>query len=168
MPDAGSSVTQATLPPRADARARPQEMIARLPLPPIAWRVVRFLLVGLAGLAVDAGLFQWLYGSGAIAPVARAVSLALATLVTWALNRTFTFAPSGRRPMHEALRYACVALVAQGFNYSMFLFLLHVTGASHPLRTLVATAVMTAVFSFTGQSLFAFGLKPAGRSSSER
>ena len=168
MPDAGSSFTQAGLPPRADVRARLKEVIARLPVPPLVWRILRFLMVGLAGLAVDASLFHWLYGSGAIAPVARAISLVIATLVTWSLNRTFTFAPSGHRPMHEALRYGGVALVAQGFNYLMFLFLLHVTGAAHPLRMLVATAVMTAALSFTGQSLFAFGRGSAARVSSER
>ena len=168
MPDAGSSFTQAGLPPRADVRARLKEVFARLPLPPLAWRVIRFLMVGLAGLAVDAGLFHWLYGSNVIAPVARAISLVIATLVTWSLNRTFTFDPSGHRPIHEALRYAGVALVAQGFNYLMFLILLHVTGAAHPLRMLVVTAVMTAALSFTGQSLFAFRQRQAGHVSFER
>jgi putative flippase GtrA len=123
----------------------------------LVWRVGRFLCVGLVGLGVDAGLFSLLYGQGSGAPVARAASLAVATLVTWSLNRAFTFGPSHRRAFVEALRYAGVALLAQGFNYLTFLGLLHVTGAAHPLRTLVATAVMTAAFSFMGQSLFAFG-----------
>jgi putative flippase GtrA len=125
-------------------------------VPPLALRVARFLAVGLVGLAVDAGLFALLYRQAVAAAVARALSLACATGVTWALNRSLTFAPSGRNAVGEALRYAGVALVAQGFNYASFLLLLHWTGASHPLRTLVATAAMTAAFSFTGQSLFAF------------
>ena len=96
------------------------------------------------------------------------VSLAVATLVTWALNRSFTFERSGRTAIAEALRYGLVALLAQGFNYVSFLTLLHLTGATHPLRTLVATAVMTAAFSFTGQSLFSFRSANAAANSSER
>jgi putative flippase GtrA len=128
----------------------------RWALPPLVWRIARFLAVGLVGLAVDASLFSILYAHGAAAPIARAISLICATVVTWALNRVVTFEPSGREALHEALRYGIVALLAQGFNYASFLTLLHVTGATHPLRTLVATAVVTAGFSFTGQSLFAF------------
>jgi putative flippase GtrA len=131
-------------------------VLKRWPVPPLAWRAARFLAVGLVGLAVDATLFSLIYGHGGAAAVARACSLGCATVATWALNRAVTFAPSGRNALVEALRYGCVALLAQGFNYASFLTLLHWTGASHPLRTLFATAAMTAAFSFTGQSVFAF------------
>jgi putative flippase GtrA len=147
------------LPQRLPATAA---FFGRWPLPPLVWRIMRFLAVGLVGLTVDAGLFSIVYAHGGAAPIARAASLICATVVTWALNRAVTFAPSGREPLHEALRYGLVALLAQGFNYVSFLTLLHVTGATHPLRTLVATAVVTAGFSFTGQSLFAFRRRAMG------
>jgi putative flippase GtrA len=132
-------------------------LLAALPLPTIFIRVGCFLSVGVAGLAVDSGLFWLLYSGGKDAALARAVSLAIATLVTWWLNRLFTFAPSGRGMVHEALRYALVALVAQGFNYGLFLTLLQLANRTHPLLCLFASAVLTAALSFTGQSLFAFG-----------
>ena len=127
-----------------------------LPFAPIIWRIARFLTVGLVGLVVDCGLFWSLHEAGASVEVARAFSLAVATCVTWFLNRLFTFAPSGRTPGRELIRYVAVALVAQGFNYGLFLALLRFDAGAHPLVCLVISAVATAALSFTGQSLIAF------------
>ena len=127
-----------------------------LPFPPLVWRIARFLTVGLVGLGVDSGLFWSLYQAGVSLEIARALSLALATLVTWGLNRLFTFAPSGRPPIHELIRYVAVALVAQGFNYGLFLILVRLDAGAHPLLCLVASAASAAALSFTGQSLIAF------------
>jgi len=128
----------------------------RLPLSPIIWRIARFLTVGLVGLAVDSGLFWSLHQAGVSIEIARAPSLVVATFVTWFLNRLFTFAPSGRAPGRELIRYVGVALVAQGFNYGLFLTLLRFDAGAHPLICLVVSAVATAALSFTGQSLIAF------------
>ena len=133
-----------------------QRSLHRLPFPPIFWRIARFLSVGLVGLAVDSGVFWGLFRADLSVEIARVPSLALATLVTWFLNRLFTFAPSGRRPAYELARYAAVALVAQGFNYGFFLALLRFDAGAHPLICLVASAVATAALSFTGQNLIAF------------
>ena len=130
--------------------------VRRLPAPPLVWRIARFLTVGLVGLGVDSGLFWSLYQAEASVESARAISLGVATLVTWALNRLITFAPSGRAPLPELLRYAAVALVAQGFNYGLFLTLLRLDEGAHPLICLVIAAAATAALSFTGQSLIAF------------
>ena len=115
-----------------------QRLERALPFPPLVWRIARFLTVGLS------------------LEIARAGSLAVATLVTWGLNRLFTFAPSGRGPLHELLRYVAVALVAQGFNYGLFLILVRLDAGAHPLLCLVFSAIATAALSFTGQSLIAF------------
>jgi len=127
-----------------------------LPFPLIVWRIARFLTVGLVGLAADSGLFWSLFQAGVSLEAARAASLAVATLVTWGLNRLFTFAPSGRPPLHELARYVGVALVAQGFNYGLFLILVRLDAGAHPLLCLVTSAIATAALSFTGQSLVAF------------
>ena len=137
-------------------RAPLDRLLRRLPIPPLVWRIVRFLTVGLVGLGVDSGLFWSLYQTGASVEMARAVSLGVATLVTWALNRLFTFGPSGRAPLQELLRYFAVALGAQGFNYGLFLALLRLDAQAHPLICLVIAAVATAALSFTGQSFIAF------------
>ncbi len=126
------------------------------PYMPALSRLARFLCVGVVGLAVDAGIFAVLFGHGAGAPAARAASLFVATFVTWLLNRLLTFGASGHAPLIELARYAGVAVVAQGFNYAVFLALHYATGEAHPFACLFAAAVLTTVFSFTGQSAFAF------------
>jgi putative flippase GtrA len=52
--------------------------------------------------------------------VARLVSLAVATLVTWRPNRALTFNRSGRHAADEAMRYAAVAASAQALSYGVF------------------------------------------------
>ena len=133
-----------------------ERVLRRLPISPLIWRIARFLCVGLVGLGVDSALFWGLYKSGAAVELARALSLGVATLVTWTLNRVFTFAPSGRPPLQEMARYFAVALGAQGFNYALFLGLLRLLPEAHPLVCLAISAVATAALSFTGQSLIAF------------
>ena len=152
--------TSSASPPLPASAAGPPAWLRRveqfLPFPPLVWRIARFLTVGIVGLAVDSGLFWSLYQASFSLEVARAGSLAVATLVTWGLNRLFTFAPSGRPPLHELARYVAVALVAQGFNYGLFLILVRLDAGAHPLLCLVVSAVATAALSFTGQSLIAF------------
>ena len=154
-----SQISPTTPPVPASDAAAPawlQRLERSLPFPPIVWRIARFLTVGLVGLGVDSGLFWSLYQTGVSLEMARALSLACATLVTWGLNRLFTFAPSGRSPLQELSRYVAVALVAQGFNYGLFLVLVRLDAGAHPLLCLVVSAIATAALSFTGQSFIAF------------
>ena len=133
---------------------------ARLPVfapwLPLISRMARFLAVGVVGLAADTGVFALLFHQGAGAPFSRAVSLVVATVVTWFLNRLFTFGPSGHATHVEIARYFGVALFAQGFNYLVFLGLHYASGETRPYASLFIAAALTAAFSFTGQSLFAF------------
>lgn len=142
----------------AERRARsPMTLLAKARRwQPVLLRLASFLVVGLAGLATDSAAFWLLFKAGAPLALARAVSLALATLVTWLLNRTVTFDPSGRSALAEALRYAAVALVVQGFNYALFLTLVFAFPPVPPLVLLVIAAVTAAGFSFIGQSVVAF------------
>ena len=119
-------------------------------------RGMRFLAVGCAGLGTDGAIFMLLHTIGAERPVSRAVSLAAATCVTWAINRRITFARTGRRPTFELGRYGLVALVAQGFNYGLFLGLSSALPAAHPLLLIVFCAACAAGFSYGGQRLFTF------------
>ena len=77
-------------------------------------RPIRFLGVGGLGLITDLAVFTAIIGHGVPPLAARLVSLAVATLVTWRLNRALTFDRSGRRPADEAMRYAAVAAVGAG------------------------------------------------------
>ncbi|HEY3697087.1 GtrA family protein [Phenylobacterium sp.] len=124
-------------------------------------RGFRFLAVGCGGLATDAGLFLLLHGQGLAKPGARAVSLMAAALVTWTLNRLFTFEASGRSRRAELGRYGLVALGAQGFNYVLFLSLCAMAPHVPPLAFLLASAVAATAFSYTGQRFFTFNAAPA-------
>ena len=116
-----------------------------------------FLAVGLIGLLADAAVFMALNAGGMALAAARAVSISVATLVTWQLNRRFTFRASGRRRLDEALRYAGVALLAQGGNYLGFILLCHLAPAVPPLLILLTCSAGVAGISFLGQRVFTFG-----------
>lgn len=118
--------------------------------------LVRFLTVGVGGLAVDIAALWVLERAGLSPLVARAISLSLATLATWALNRQFTFGDSGRAAKSEFGRYALVALVAQGVNYALFQAVVHTLPHLNHSLVAVAGAVVATGFSYTGQRFFTF------------
>lgn len=122
----------------------------------LSFRLPRFLAVGCVGLASDALIFSILSAAGASDALARLVSLAGATIVTWRLNRRFTFAASGRRMHAEGLHYALVALFVQGFNYAFFLALRSLVPALPALAALAFCAVVVAALSFAAQALVTF------------
>jgi putative flippase GtrA len=138
--------------------AAPLERLSRTPL---GLAFMRFLGVGVVGLAVDATIFAMLDHLHVAPEWSRAVSLAAATLVTWRLNRRHTFGASGRAQHVEALRYGAVTLVAQGFSYSVFLLLVYELPVLPRLVSLLIGAGLAAVAGFTGHKLFAFA--PARR-----
>src|ERR1700685_943116 len=76
-------------------------------------RPLRFLGVGGLGLITDLAVFTLIIAHTPHPLLARLVSLAIATLVTWRLNRALTFDRSGRHSADEAMRYAAVAASAQ-------------------------------------------------------
>jgi len=124
-------------------------------------RGCRFLAVGAGGLAVDSTVFMALHIQDTPRPVARAVSLLAASVVTWLANRAFTFEASGRSRKAEFGRYGLVALGAQGFNYVLFLSLGAMLPEVHPLPLILVSAAAAAVFSYAGQRFFTFGPAPA-------
>jgi putative flippase GtrA len=119
-------------------------------------RPIRFLAVGGLGLITDLAVFTAIIAHSANPLAARAVSLAVATLVTWRLNRALTFDRSGRRPADEAIRYATVAAAAQALSYAVFaVFVVTVLGTIPQLAVLIGAAA-GALVSYSGQAIFAF------------
>jgi putative flippase GtrA len=114
---------------------------------------VSFTLVGLAGLAVDAGLFVLLTGSflWSIA-LARTVSVCCMVLITWILNRAITFA-AHRSPRRgaEFVRYAAVQASGLVVNIGVFALCLWLFPALRqvPLVPLVFGAAAGFAFNFT-------------------
>ena len=146
-----------------DASPSLAAMRLELQRPETALAGARFLTVGLVGLGVDASVYLACSRAGLPDPIARAISLLAATGVTWLLNRTFTFGASPRSALAESLRYALVALGAQGFNYLLFLGLRAAVPQAPALYCLATSAACAAVLSFLGQRFYTFGaLCPSG------
>lgn len=124
----------------------------------IAWlpRPLRFLAVGGVGLLTDMSVFTAIPVHGEHPLAVRLVSLAVATLVTWRLNRALTFDASHRRQEDEALRYLAVTLLAQGTSYGVFALLVLTVLGGIPQIALVIGAAVAAVASYNGHRLFAF------------
>lgn len=118
--------------------------------------LTRFLVVGVGGLTVDIAVLWLLERMGLGHALARAASLGVATVVTWALNRQFTFGDSGRDARAELGRYALVALVAQSVNYLVFLGVCAAWPAINHSLAAFAGAVVATVFSYSGQRFFTF------------
>jgi putative flippase GtrA len=119
-------------------------------------RPLRFLGVGGFGLITDLAIFTLLIAHGLAPLLARLVSLAVATLVTWQLNRAFTFSRSGRPASDEALRYAAVALFAQATSYAVFAAFVITLFARVPQLAVLIGAATGALVSYKGQVVFTF------------
>ncbi len=123
---------------------------------------LRFLAVGGIGLATDMSVYMLADWQGFHHLVARAISLAVATLVTWSLNRWLTFDRSGRRKRVEVLRYSLVTGAAQGTSYAIFALLMLTGLSAWPLAAIVAGAAVGAVLSYSGHRLFSFAPAKSG------
>jgi putative flippase GtrA len=117
---------------------------------------MRFIAVGGLGLVTDLGIFTLFYDLGLSPFLARLISLAVATLITWRLNRAITFDYSGRRQDHEAMRYAIVTATAQGTSYAVFALLTLTLLAALPQAAIIVGAAIGALISYNGHRLFAF------------
>ena len=124
-------------------------------------RPLRFLGVGGFGLFADILVFSLLLFRGVTPLLARALSLVLATAVTWRLNRLVTFASTGRAQQEEGLRYAVVTAAAQGTSYLVFSALVLTALAWLPQAALIAGSAVGAVISYNGHRLFSFAPRAA-------
>ena len=119
--------------------------------------LARFLTVGLIGLTVDSVLFSFLLHVVHLdKEIARAISMPIATSVTWVLNRRLTFQATGRRKREEVGRYAIVTVCAQGISFGIFLLVCALLPKQPPLYALFAGAGIAAFFSYAGQRFFTF------------
>jgi putative flippase GtrA len=137
------------------ASARPASAISWLNII-LSFSLTRFLAVGCTGLLLDASLFSLLSFNGVPEPIARAVSLGAATLLTWRLNRRFTFGDSYRLQPFEGGCYAAVALGAQGISYLTFLTLRDLVPDVPALAALLIGAIAATAFSYSGQRFLTF------------
>lgn len=149
---AGSSAAVSVAAPDYQAD-RLRRLGERLPRP------LRFLGVGSLGLITDLGAFTIIVAYGPHSLLARLGSVAIATLVTWRLNRALTFDRSDRRQHEEAVRYAIVTAVAQGTSYLVFAALVLTVLAALPQVAILVGAGIGALISYNGHRLLSFAPK---------
>jgi putative flippase GtrA len=148
-----SRLNEALCMPTLHARAR--SLTALLP------RTFRFLAVGGLGLAANIVSFSIAWMLGVPSLTAGLLALVAATVLTWRLNRAFTFDRTGRSQREEAMRYALVTTVAQGASYAIFALLVLTVLARLPQAAIVAGAAVGALISYNGHRLFAFAPRRA-------
>jgi putative flippase GtrA len=127
-------------------------------------RLLRFLLVGGTGFAVDALTLALLNGGLGMDPFsARVLSMCAATVVTWRCNRAYTFGASKRRQSAEGARYAAVAALACAVNYGVYALLLVAWPRVTPLGAVVVATGVAVGVSYLGYSRFVFAAAPPAR-----
>lgn len=124
-----------------------------------AWpwpKLQRFALVGLIAAGIDIGGMQALIALGAGTLLARAISLPLAMLAAWLMNRRFTFGASSRTRVEEALRYSAIAVLAAATNYLVFAALVTRFPELWPALAAALGIAISMWISFAGFQRFAF------------
>ncbi|RUP18568.1 GtrA family protein [Methylobacterium sp.] len=133
-------------------------------------RFARFCIVGGIGFVTDAGIMTLcIYGLGWSPTGARALSFAVAVLVTFLLNRSISFADRGGRPILPAL-VSYLLVQAFGFACNLIVFTLAIVRLpapfSAPLAALALASAVALVLNYAGARFLVFSrasLPLAGR-----
>ncbi len=118
---------------------------------------IQFALIGVSGFLVDAAILKLLlFASPLDAYSARIIAIALAMIVTWTLNRTLTFGPSGRTIVQEAARYGGVGISGSVLNYAIYAAAIFTFPQMNVFIALVFASGTVMAFSWMGYSKFVF------------
>jgi len=120
---------------------------------------LRFAGVGGAGFLVDGGLLWVLLSAGVDPFLGRAVSFPVAVLVTWLLNRIWTFSSASRLGLGRQLyRYLAVQIAGALVNYAIYALVLIfiVQTPTNALFALMIGAIFGLVINFTGAKMIVF------------
>ncbi|MYZ47915.1 GtrA family protein [Propylenella binzhouense] len=83
-------------------------------------RLLRFSVVGTGGFLVDVAVLQLCLSLGLDPYSGRAVSFLAAVTFTWALNRAYTFDPSGRPIAVEWVSFVAACSAGGAVNYAVY------------------------------------------------
>lgn len=115
-----------------------------------------FVLGGiLAGLTDIVVLRLLTDGFGAGPILARPLSIAVAMIVSWQVNRRLTFAVRERATISEFLAFAAVSWVAQAINYAVFCAILLARPVTMQEIAIVLASLVSMIVSYIG---FRFGV----------
>lgn len=130
---------------------------------------IRYLAAGVCGLAADGGVLLLLVGVfGWSGVAARLTSFAGAVLLTWTINRFWTFRTSGsgapRAAISQFVDYAAIQAAGGAFNLAIYAIMLPVTH-SHSLGLLLALGCGSAaglLVNYVGARAFVFADRVPG------
>ena len=115
-----------------------------------------FVLAGALALATDALLLTALtHGAGITAIAARPISIFVAMIVSWLINRSVTFAYPHAPSFQEFGQFAAVSWLAQAVNYAIFAAILLLAPGTHPIAALIGSSLVAMFVSYAG---FRFGV----------
>jgi len=123
---------------------------------------LRFAVAGATGFAVDAGIVLLLNGVFGWQPiVARLPAFGVALVVTWLINRAWTFkgARAGRSVLAEFASYGAVQVTGGAANICVYALAVAMIG-DEPLRLLIALVIGAATgmaINYLGARRFVFG-----------
>ncbi len=117
-----------------------------------------FILAGSSAFLTDVAVFQGLHALLSLNPlIARLISIAVAMVVSWLINRRLTFNVPGPPRLAEFLRFAPVVSLSNALNYVIFSgILIAVPETWPPLAIAVATGIAM-VASYLGMRHAVFG-----------
>jgi putative flippase GtrA len=119
---------------------------------------IGFVAAGLAALAVDALILLVMTETMAISPyLARIVSISIAMVVSWQINRRITFAVQSPPTLAEFSKFATVSWLAQAVNYAVFAAILLLRPETWPVAALVAASLVAMFVSYAGFRFGVFG-----------
>lgn len=125
----------------------------------VSQEFVRFLVVGTIGFAVDGGLVWFLVSQGIDPLLTRGFSFPSAVIVTWWLNRVWTFAAATKASAKRQITaYFMIQLIGALANLAVYAAILAFIPPD-PLNALMAFAIgsVAGLFvNFTGSRRFVF------------
>jgi putative flippase GtrA len=135
----------------------------------IGTRFFRFCGTGVIGFTVDAGILSILTKLGHLPTIpSRGLSFSVAVVVTWALNRRWTFCASTRPSCREFLAYIASQAVGLGVNFGIFSLLIisQAPLVGRPLPALGLSSLFSLTINYAGLRIFAFRVlspSPSGK-----
>ena len=120
---------------------------------------LRFTLVGAAGFLADGGVLAILIHAGVRPLLARLISAPLAVLLTFSLNRAWSFAQTANRPIGPALLAYC-GVQGAGFLTNLAIFALAIwflpSPLNEPLLAFVLGSATALAVNYAGARLIVF------------
>jgi putative flippase GtrA len=118
-------------------------------------RVVKYGLVGVVNVALDFAIYALLVSLGLWYPLAKTLSLVVATANGYTLNRLWTFRAGDHRSS-ILTKYVTVQALCLAANISLLVLLIEV-GGLHKITAQAIALPIIALASFAAQRLWTFG-----------